>query len=64
MSVAQIAAYLRKEYPAKDGLTDFNPFFERVATLVKRLKASRPGALLLDGGPQRVPGTAAVAKDS
>ncbi len=36
MSVAEIAAYLRKEYPARDGLTDFNPFFERVATLVKR----------------------------
>ena len=36
MSVEQIAAYLRKEYPARDGLTDFNPFFERVATLVTR----------------------------
>ena len=36
MSVEQIAAYLRSEYPARDGLTDFNPFFERVATLVKR----------------------------
>ena len=36
MSVAQIAAYLRKEYPARDGLTDFNPFFDRVATLIKR----------------------------
>jgi hypothetical protein len=36
MSVDQIAAYLRKEYPARDGLTDFNPFFTRVATLVKR----------------------------
>ena len=36
MSVEQIAAYLRKEYPARDGLTDFNPFFDRVATLVKR----------------------------
>ena len=36
MSVAQIADYLRKEYPARDGLTDFNPFFERVATLIKR----------------------------
>ena len=36
MSVSQIAAYLRKEYPARDGLTDFNPFFDRVATLVKR----------------------------
>jgi hypothetical protein len=36
MTVDQIAAYLRKEYPVGDGLTDFNPFFERVATLVKR----------------------------
>ena len=36
MSVAEIAAYLRKEYPARDGLTDFNPFFTRVATLIKR----------------------------
>jgi hypothetical protein len=36
LSVEQIAAYLRKEYPARDGLTDFNPFFTRVATLVKR----------------------------
>jgi hypothetical protein len=36
MSVSQIAAYLRKEYPARDGLTDFNPFFERVSTLIKR----------------------------
>ena len=36
MSVPQIAAFLKKEYPSKDGLTDFNPFFERVATLVKR----------------------------
>ena len=36
MSVPQIAAFLRKEYPSNDGLTDFNPFFERVGTLVKR----------------------------
>ena len=36
MSVADIATYLRKEYPSHDGLTDFNPFFERVATLIKR----------------------------
>ncbi|HXN75932.1 MAG TPA: hypothetical protein VN876_04805 [Gemmatimonadaceae bacterium] len=35
-SVAEIAAFLRKEYPSNDGLTDFNPFFERVGTLVKR----------------------------
>lgn len=36
MSVEQIAEYLRKEYPARDGFTDFNPFFTRVAALVKR----------------------------
>jgi hypothetical protein len=36
MSVAEIAAYLRREYPSRDGLTDFNPFFERVGTLIKR----------------------------
>ena len=36
LSVEQIAAFLRKEYPARDGLTDFNPFFTRVADLIKR----------------------------
>ena len=36
ISAAQIAEYLRKEYPSRDGYTDFNPFFDRVATLVKR----------------------------
>lgn len=36
LTVEQIAAFLRKEYPARDGLTDFNPFFGRVAALVKR----------------------------
>jgi hypothetical protein len=36
MSVDEIAAYLRRMYPARDGLTDFNPFFERVAVLIKR----------------------------
>ncbi|HMJ18928.1 MAG TPA: hypothetical protein VK478_11080 [Gemmatimonadaceae bacterium] len=36
MSVPEIAAFLKKEYPSNDGLTDFNPFFERVGTLVKR----------------------------
>jgi hypothetical protein len=35
-SVPEIAAFLRKEYPSNDGLTDFNPFFERVGTLVRR----------------------------
>jgi hypothetical protein len=36
MGVDEIAAFLRREYPARDGLTDFNPFFERVAVLIKR----------------------------
>ena len=36
MSVAEIASFLRREYPSRDGLTDFNPFFRRVAELVKR----------------------------
>jgi hypothetical protein len=36
MSVAEIASYLRREYPSRDGLTDFNPFFTRVAALLKR----------------------------
>jgi hypothetical protein len=36
LTVPQISAFLRKEYPSRDGLTDFNPFFERVATLVRR----------------------------
>ena len=35
-TVAEIADYLRKEYPSRDGYTDFNPFFTRVAALVKR----------------------------
>jgi hypothetical protein len=36
MTVDEIAVYLRREFPARDGLTDFNPFFTRVAALVKR----------------------------
>jgi hypothetical protein len=36
MSVEEIGAFLRREYPPRDGLTDFNPFFERVAVLIKR----------------------------
>lgn len=36
LTVPEIAEYLRKEFPARDGLTDFNPFFARVSTLIKR----------------------------
>ena len=63
MSVEQIAAYLRKEYPARDGLTDFNPFFDRVATLVKRqnLVLSPINIVMLTDG---IPDTPSERNDS
>ena len=63
MSVAQIADYLHREYHARDGLTDFNPFFTRVATLVKRqnLVLSPIEIVLLTDG---VPDMAAAPGDS
>jgi len=63
MSVTQIADYLRREYPARDGLTDFNPFFTRVATLVKRqnLVLSPIEVVLFTDG---VPDMAAAPGDS
>jgi len=35
-SPEEIEAFLRQLYPAEDSFTDFNVFFDRVATLVKR----------------------------
>ncbi len=35
-SPEEIAAVLREQFPSQDGFTDFNAFFDRVATLVKR----------------------------
>jgi hypothetical protein len=63
MSVPQIAAFLRKEYPSNDGLTDFNPFFERVATLVKRqnLVLSPLNIVMLTDG---IPDTPSERNDS
>ena len=63
MSVEQIAAYLRREYPARDGLTDFNPFFDRVATLVKRqnLVLSPINIIMLTDG---IPDTPSERNDS
>jgi hypothetical protein len=63
MSVDQIAAYLRKEYPARDGLTDFNPFFDRVSTLVKRqnLVLSPINIIMLTDG---IPDTPSDRSDS
>jgi hypothetical protein len=63
MSVSEIAAYLRREYPARDGLTEFNPFFDRVGTLVKRqnLVLSPINIVLLTDG---LPDTPAARGDS
>jgi hypothetical protein len=63
MSVTEIAMYLRREYPARDGLTEFNPFFDRVATLVKRqnLVLSPINIVLLTDG---LPDTPAARGDS
>ena len=63
LSVSEIAKYLRKEYPNRDGLTDFNPFFNRVATLVTRenlVLAPLNIVLVTDG----VPDTPAAKNDS
>src|SRR5947207_3785314 len=35
MSVPQIAAYLRKQYPSRDGLTDLHPYFHRTARVLR-----------------------------
>jgi len=63
LSVAQIATFLRKEYPAHDGLTDFNPFFKRVGALVKRqnLVLSPIDVVLFTDG---VPDTPSERRDS
>jgi hypothetical protein len=63
MTVTEIAKYLRKEYPNHDGLTDFNPFFSRVSTLVTRqnlVLAPLNIVLVTDG----VPDTPAAKNDS
>jgi len=63
MSVSQIAAYLRREYPPRDGYTDFNPFFERVGALIKRhnLVLSPLNVVLLTDG---LPDTPVEKNDS
>ena len=35
-SPEEIAAVLHEQFPSQDGFTDFNAFFDRVSTLVKR----------------------------
>jgi hypothetical protein len=53
-SIAEIAAQLREFFPPEDTFTDFNTFFERVATLVKRqglVLAPLDVVVLSDGVP-------------
>ena len=59
MSVDEIATYLRREYPPRDGLTDFNPFFERVAVHIKRqgLVLAPLNVVIFSDGVPDAPGT-------
>jgi len=53
-SIAEIATQLREFFPPEDTFTDFNMFFERVATLVKRqglVLAPLEVVVLSDGVP-------------
>ncbi len=53
-SVEQIAAQLRQLFPPEDSYTDFNAFFDRVSTLVKRqglILAPLDVVVLSDGVP-------------
>ena len=63
MSVAEIAAFLRKEYPSNDGLTDFNPFFERVAHAGEAAE-SRALAAQHRHAHRRIPDTPSEKNDS
>jgi hypothetical protein len=59
-SVDEIAAALREHFPPEDSFTDFNAFFDRVATLVKRqglILAPLNVVVLSDGVPDATGGT-------
>jgi len=59
-SVEQIAADLRTWFPPNDPYTDFNAFFQRVATLAKErglILAPLNVVVLSDGVPDVTPGT-------
>ncbi|GAC1454025.1 MAG: hypothetical protein PVSMB1_02880 [Gemmatimonadaceae bacterium] len=60
MTVREIATFLRREYPSRDGLTDFNPFFSRVATLIQRqgLVLAPLNVVILSDGVPDAPGIA------
>jgi hypothetical protein len=58
-SASQIAADLRGWFPPQDNVTDFNTFFDRAATLVKRqnLVLSPINVVILSDGLPDVPAT-------
>jgi hypothetical protein len=64
--VEEIASHLRELFPPEDSFTDFNAFFDRVATLVKRqglILAPLDVIVLSDGVPD-VTGRADATRDS
>jgi hypothetical protein len=63
----EIATVLREHFPPEDTFTDFNAFFDRVATLVKRqglILAPLNIVVLSDGVPDAVGGTTSAANES
>jgi len=59
-SVEEIGAALRQHFPPEDSYTDFNAFFDRVATLVKRqglILAPLNVVVLSDGVPDATGGS-------
>lgn len=62
-SIEQIAADLREWFPTGDAVTDFNPFFDRAATMVRRqnLVLSPLNIVLLTDG---LPDVGAVRDDT
>jgi hypothetical protein len=63
-SVEEIAALLRELYPSEESFTDFNIFFDRVATLVKRqgLTLAPLNVVLLSDGVPDAPSQAGQAE--
>lgn len=64
-NVGEIAAQLRELFPPQDSYTDFNVFFDRVATLVKRqglILAPLDIVILSDGVPDVTGAVQASAK--
>ncbi|MEJ2237527.1 MAG: hypothetical protein P8X82_04455 [Gemmatimonadales bacterium] len=66
-SAEEIAAVLREQFPPEDSFTDFNAFFDRVATLVKRqglILAPLNIVVLSDGVPDAVGAPTGARKQS